>query len=70
MIDGGVECGPNAVFALSRVGYRWTEISPKDLWDACSFVGFQRLAAKHWRMELERCVAPSVNVPSFTLFSI
>ena len=50
MIDGGVECGPNAVFALSRVGYRWTEISPKDLWDACSFVGFQRLAAKHWRM--------------------
>jgi L-2-hydroxyglutarate oxidase len=50
MIDGGVECGPNAVFALSRSGYRWLDVSPRDLWDSLGFKGFRSLAAKHWRM--------------------
>jgi L-2-hydroxyglutarate oxidase len=50
MIDGGVECGPNAVLALSRSGYRWRDFSPGDAYDALSFRGFQRLAMKHWRM--------------------
>ncbi|MDA8743252.1 L-2-hydroxyglutarate oxidase [Rubripirellula amarantea] len=50
MIDGGVECGPNAVLALSRTGYRWTEINMHDLAETLSFRGFRTLARKHWRM--------------------
>ena len=50
MVGGGVECGPNAVLALSRAGYRWRDISPRDLLDTLSFHGFRSLAAKHWRM--------------------
>lgn len=52
MIDGGVECGPNAVFALSRTGYRWTQIQANDLMENLAFSGFQKLAARHWKMGL------------------
>lgn len=52
MIDGGVECGPNAVLALAREGYRWRDISLNDLSDTLAFKGFRKLAAKHWRMGL------------------
>ncbi len=31
MIDGGVECGPNAVLAFAREGYRKTDINLADL---------------------------------------
>lgn len=65
MIDGGVECGPNAVMALSRSGYRWRDVSPRDLYDAISFPGFRRLAAKHWRMgmgEVHRSLSKSAFV--------
>ena len=49
MIDGGVECGPNAVLALSRQGYRWSDISLRDLAETLRFTGFRKLAATHWR---------------------
>lgn len=49
MIEGGVECGPNAVLALAREGYSWTKISPRDLWESVTYPGFLRLAAKYWR---------------------
>jgi (S)-2-hydroxyglutarate dehydrogenase len=50
MIDGGVECGPNAVLALAREGYRWRDVKPRDMLDTFSFRGFHRLAGQHWRM--------------------
>ncbi|MFT4648584.1 MAG: L-2-hydroxyglutarate oxidase [Glaciecola sp.] len=49
MIGGGVECGPNAVLALAREGYGWGDINAADLWDALSYKGFWRMAARHWR---------------------
>ncbi len=49
MISGGVECGPNAVLALAREGYGWNDISLPDLFDALSYPGFWRMAARHWR---------------------
>ncbi len=52
MIDGGVECGPNAVLALARKGYRWTDLSLKDLGSTFSYGGFLKLAAKYWRTGL------------------
>jgi L-2-hydroxyglutarate oxidase len=50
MIHGGVECGPNAVLALAREGYRWRDVDLRDLADTLSYPGFLRLAARHWRM--------------------
>jgi (S)-2-hydroxyglutarate dehydrogenase len=46
LIGGGVECGPNAVLALSREGYRKTDFSASELWDALSYRGFWRFL---WR---------------------
>lgn len=45
MIDGNVHAGPNAVFALSREGYHWSAISPRDLFATVTFPGFIRFAA-------------------------
>ena len=49
MIEGGVECGPNAVLALAREGYRKTDVNIRDLAETLSYGGFLRLAAKYWR---------------------
>lgn len=50
MIHGGVECGPNAVLAFAREGYRKTDINPADLWNALAFPGLWRFLARHPRM--------------------
>lgn len=52
MIDGGVECGPNAVLAFAREGYRKRDINCYDLGEALLYRGFQRLAWKYWRIGL------------------
>lgn len=52
MIDGKVECGPNAVLAFAREGYRMSQIHFGDLWESLSYRGFQRMALKHWKMGL------------------
>jgi len=52
MIHGGVECGPNAVLAFAREGYRKTDLNVRDLWDSLTYPGFLRLAAKYWRTGL------------------
>jgi L-2-hydroxyglutarate oxidase len=52
MIDGGVECGPNAVLALAREGYRKTDVNLRDLAESLTYPGFLRMAAKYWRMGL------------------
>jgi L-2-hydroxyglutarate oxidase len=44
-LHGGVHAGPNAVFALSREGYRWTDVSPRDLADSLTWPGLWHLAA-------------------------
>jgi len=52
MIDGCVECGPNAVLAFAREGYRKTDINLRDLAESLTYSGFIRMALKHWRMGL------------------
>ena len=48
MIDGSVECGPNAVLAFAREGYnKWT-INPAELWESITYRGFLKLAWKYW----------------------
>jgi L-2-hydroxyglutarate oxidase len=48
MIEGGVECGPNAVLAMAREGYKKSDVNLSDLCETLSFVGFRRLAWKYW----------------------
>lgn len=64
MINGGVECGPNAVLALAREGYSWRKWNAKDLAETFSFTGFHRMASKHWRMGLGEMYR-SLSKPAF-----
>jgi L-2-hydroxyglutarate oxidase len=64
MIGGGVEAGPNAVWALKREGYTRTSFSPADTASALAWPGFWKMAGRHWRTgcgELWR----SWNKPAF-----
>lgn len=47
MLDGSVHAGPNAVLALRREGYRWSDISPADLAEIARFPGVWRLARRY-----------------------
>ena len=48
-INGEVDIGPNAVLALSREGYRRTDVVIGDLAEIARSRGFHRLALNHWR---------------------
>lgn len=50
MIDGNVECGPNAVLAFAREGYKMSDINIGDLFESLTYPGFIRMAMKHWKM--------------------
>lgn len=55
MIDGSVECGPDAVFSFKREGYGKTNFSFKDSWDSLAYRGTWKLFLKHWRYMLGEC---------------
>ena len=48
MVNGDIECGPNAVFSFKREGYSRTDFSWKDTLQAFSFIGTWKLFAKNW----------------------
>ncbi len=48
-VGGGVQCGPNAVPAFAREGYRWSTVRPAELAGALAWPGSWRLAARYWR---------------------
>ncbi len=50
MIDGAIHCGPNAVLAFGREGYRKTNVNFRDLAETLRFTGFWKLAAKYPRI--------------------
>jgi L-2-hydroxyglutarate oxidase len=50
MISGQVECGPNAVLAFAREGYRKSNLHLAELIESLTYPGFLKLAARHWRM--------------------
>lgn len=47
MVGGYVTVGPNAMLALAREGYRWSNISARDLSSMAMFSGFWRMLRKH-----------------------
>ncbi len=52
-INGSVEAGPNAVLALSREGYKKTQIRLRDLGGVLAYPGFWKLASRYWRTGLD-----------------
>jgi L-2-hydroxyglutarate oxidase len=48
MIGGGVECGPNAVLAFRREGYRLRDVSARDLWELARYSGFWKMLRRFW----------------------
>lgn len=50
MAVGGVECGPNAVFAFKREGYEKLSFNLEETIETINFPGFWKLAKQHWRM--------------------
>lgn len=66
-VHGGVDSGPNAVFALRREGYRKSDVHLPELAEALSYPGFLRLAAKHWAAgarEVYRSLSPAAYLRS------
>lgn len=50
MIDGSLECGPNAVLAFAREGYGKLEVNFAELMETLFYSGFQSLARKYWKI--------------------
>jgi len=53
MVDGSIECGPNAVFTFKREGYYRTSFSLRDTYEALTFKGTWKLFGKHWRKGID-----------------
>jgi L-2-hydroxyglutarate oxidase len=49
-MSGMIECGPNAVLAFAREGYKNTTVNLRDLGETLTYPGFWRLATKYWRI--------------------
>jgi len=49
MIEGGVEAGPNAVFAFKREGYKKTDVNVPEMLEALAWPGFRKVAMKYWK---------------------
>lgn len=49
MIGGGVEAGPNAVFAFKREGYHKTDVDFTEMFESLTWPGFQKVAMKYWK---------------------
>jgi L-2-hydroxyglutarate oxidase len=52
MKKGGVEAGPNAVFAFRREGYKKTDFSLVETMEALLWPGFQKIIRQYWRAGL------------------
>ncbi|QDU51750.1 L-2-hydroxyglutarate oxidase [Gimesia panareensis] len=64
MIHGGVECGPNAVWAFAREGYTKSDINLRDLLESATYPGFLKMACKYWKTGLKE-MWRSFSKPAF-----
>lgn len=51
-ISGRVTVGPNAVLALKREGYKWSDINVRDLAEMVIFSGFWKVIKRNWRFAI------------------
>jgi (S)-2-hydroxyglutarate dehydrogenase len=60
-ISGEIDVGPNAILALAREGYRWRDVTAKDVAEILAWPGSWRMARTHWRTGV-REVAESLSL--------
>ena len=53
MVNGEIECGPNAVFTFKREGYGKTDFSLRDTMDALSYIGTWRLFMNNMKFGID-----------------
>jgi L-2-hydroxyglutarate oxidase len=63
-MSGMIECGPNAVLAFAREGYKNTTINLRDLSETLMYGGFWRLATRYWRIGMNE-MHRSFSKPAF-----
>lgn len=56
-VDGEVWLGPNAVLALALEGYRWRDVSLRDIGHVFGWPGSWRMMRRHWRAGLRELAA-------------
>ncbi|MCF2506559.1 L-2-hydroxyglutarate oxidase [Dyadobacter sp. CY107] len=49
MIEGGIEAGPNAVFAFRREGYNKLDFNLTEMMESLAWPGFRKVAMKYWK---------------------
>ncbi|MGA4540845.1 L-2-hydroxyglutarate oxidase [Uniformispora flossi] len=64
-IHGDVHVGPNAVLALRREGYSWTQAKPSELASTLAYRGMWHIAKRHWRYGAGEMLR-SLAKPAFT----
>ncbi len=52
MINGGIEAGPNAVWAFKREGYKKSSFRPGEFWEAMAWPGFRKVMRQYWKIGL------------------
>jgi len=52
MIKGGIEAGPNAVWAFKKEGYKKTDFNLQEFWESLSWKGFRKVMFQYWKMGL------------------
>lgn len=65
MISGGIEAGPNAVFAFKKEGYKRTDFDFKEFFASLLWPGFQKVMFKYWKTGLGEMYR-SFNKKAFT----
>jgi L-2-hydroxyglutarate oxidase len=63
-IDGLIECGPNAVLAFAREGYKNTNINLRDMAEVLTYPGFWRLSTRYWKIGFDE-MWRSFSKPAF-----
>ncbi|NUU20401.1 MAG: L-2-hydroxyglutarate oxidase, partial [Streptomycetaceae bacterium] len=64
-IHGDVHVGPNAVLALRREGYAWSQADPREFAATLAYPGMWRVAKRHWRYGAGEMLR-SLAKPAFT----
>lgn len=52
MVEGGIEAGPNAVFAFRKEGYKKIDFNAKEFFGSLLWPGFQKVMFKYWKTGL------------------
>jgi L-2-hydroxyglutarate oxidase len=64
-LKGGMEAGPNAVFAFAREGYKKSNIHIPEMIEALTWPGFQKVMFRYWKMGIGEYYR-SYNKSAFT----